>query len=150
MKKEGLERFLKEKRSVYLDSNLFIYQLEDKQPYSPLTHMVFEMMESGKIMGHTSVLSVMELNVGPYKQGRVDLSFSHLALLQNLRNLKIHPVDLMIGDLAAQYRAHYSFRTPDALHLATAMASESRLFIGNDKVLKKFDKISHIVLDDFI
>ncbi|QQR80326.1 MAG: PIN domain-containing protein [Deltaproteobacteria bacterium] len=150
MKKDTFIKLITGNHSLYLDTNIFIYHLEDKDPYSQLTTPLFELLESGKIIGHTSVLSLMELNVGPYKQGRADLSFSHTALLQNLKGLKIHPVDLEIADLSAQYRARYSFTAPDSLHLATGVISKSKLFLGNDKSLRKFKELDLMILDEFI
>lgn len=150
MKKDDFTKLLTKTHSLYLDTTLFIYHLEDKEPYFQLTAPLFELLESGKIKGHTSVLALMELNVGPYKQGRSDLSFSHTALLQNLKGLKIHPVDLNISDLAAQYRARYSFKTPDALHLATSVISKSKTFLGNDKGLRKFKELNVRILDEFV
>lgn len=149
VKKARFESLLRKRKVIYLDTNIFIYHLEDKSPYSELTHIIFEMLESGKIRAHTSVLTIAEINVGPYKNGRADLSFSHIALLEQMKHLSIHPIDTSIADLAAQYRARFSFKTPDALHLATSTYSQSKLFAGNDKGLQKYKEIEHLLLDDF-
>lgn len=42
-------------------------------------------------------------------------------------------VDVQVARRAADLRAHYNLKTPDALHLATAIEHKARLFITTDR-----------------
>ena len=41
-------------------------------------------------------------------------------------------------DRATDIRAHYGFKTPDAIHLAAAILSNCELFLTNDRRLDQF------------
>jgi predicted nucleic acid-binding protein len=51
---------------------------------------------------------------------------------------------------AAQIRAKYNFKTPDAIFIATAIEEGAEVFITNDIRLKKMDEINCIVLSDYL
>ena len=147
-----LEEFLKtilSYRTLYLDTNIFIYHLEDVSPYSDLTALLFEQIESRHITAFTSVLSLMELNVRPYQLNEASRALTHIALLKNLPHLHIREITLEIADRAAQLRAKYRLTTPDALHLSSALQSNCQAFLGNDKDLK-VPEVPCLVLDRFL
>ncbi len=52
------------------------------------------------------------------------------------------------GDLAAELRARYNLRTPDALHVACAIDAGCDAFLTNDTAIKRVSEISILVLDD--
>ena len=127
-----------------------IYHLEDTLPYSELTHIVFDFVEAGNLKGHTSVLSLLELNVKPYQINRPDRAVTHIALLKNLPNFSTHPLTSEMADMAARMRAKYQLKTPDAIHVASALGSQCDTMIGNDQNFKKVKEIHYIHLDQFV
>ena len=139
-------KILAQSDSVYLDTNVLIYHLEGVLPYAELTGRLFETIEEGGLKGFTSTLSILELNVGPYQLNRPELSLTYMALLKNLPNFSIEPLSLDTADSAAKLRAKYRFKTPDSIHLATALESHCDLMIGNDKKMKKITEIEYIYL----
>jgi predicted nucleic acid-binding protein len=52
------------------------------------------------------------------------------------------------GDLAAELRARYNLRTPDALHIACAIDTGCDAFLTNDTGIKRVNEIRILVLDD--
>jgi predicted nucleic acid-binding protein len=58
------------------------------------------------------------------------------------------PVSLAIADSAARLRARYNLRTPDALHVATAINAGCQAFLTNDNTLKRVTELSILILDD--
>jgi len=54
-------------------------------------------------------------------------------------NLSIFPIDVSVADRAVMLRAEYRFKTPDAIQIATALASWADIVntITNDKQWKK-------------
>jgi len=51
--------------------------------------------------------------------------------------VEIVPVSRDILEIATTLRANQGFRSPDAIHLATAIHTEADLFLSADKALKK-------------
>ncbi len=135
---------------MYVDTNILIYHLEDALPYALLTQVIFDGIENKKFRGHTSTLSFLELNVKPYELARPDRALTHIALLKNLPNFSIHPLSLEMADTAARLRAKYHLKTPDAIHLATAIDCGCETMIGNDKGLRKMKEINYLWLKQFV
>jgi len=65
-----------------------------------------------------------------------------------VKHIEISPSILKSG---AQLRAsNPSLRTPDAVHVATAVAQGCKLFLTNDIALRKLREISTSILNDFV
>ena len=69
-------------------------------------------------------------------------------ILLHSDNLLIVPVSSAIADKAAELRARYGIRTPDAIQIATALQGGSSIFLTNDRNLKKIHEIEVITLYD--
>lgn len=59
------------------------------------------------------------------------------AFLGALPGLEIYPVDGKVAKEGARLRARYALRTPDALHLATALVHGATAFLTNDREFRK-------------
>ncbi len=146
----SFKKILSKRRAVYLDTNIFIYHLENVEPYSSLTEVLFELLEHKTLRAHTSVLTLLEINVQFYKIDRPDQAAKCISFLSNLPFLTLHPLSLEIADEAAFLRAKYHLKTPDAIHVASVLKSGSDLMIANDKDFKKVKEIHYSQLDKFI
>jgi predicted nucleic acid-binding protein len=62
-----------------------------------------------------------ELLVHPKLRQATTLEQHYRELLQNSRNFELLPIDVTIAEQAADLRARYHLRTPDALQIATAL-----------------------------
>ncbi len=133
-----------------MDSNVLIYHLEKIPPYSELTLLLIEFIQKGQISGHTSALSFLELNVRPYQKGETNLAANYTTLFKRLPHFSIHPLTLEMADMAARLRAKYKLKTPDAIHVASALACQAQVLLGNDREFKKIKEISYLHLDDFV
>jgi len=145
----AFEKVLKKAGLIYADTNIFIYHLDASPRYSPLTEVFFDLVENGKITAHTSTLTVLELNVKPYQANQSPRALTHIALLKNLPHLLIKDMTIEIADRAAQLRAKHGLKTPDAIHLASALNTGCDLLLGNDADLKKTNTVECLRLDDF-
>ena len=137
-------------KKVFIDTSLFIYQIEEHSKYGNATSLFFDELETGKFSALTSVLSLMEVLVKPYhfQQPEVVSLFEDIFL--NTWNLKLFSINSEIARLAAGLRSQYAVKTPDALQFATAIYHEADIFFTNDKSLKKIDKCSVVCLDDLL
>jgi len=57
------------------------------------------------------------------------------------------PLTLSIADRAAQLRAEYRLRTPDAIQVATVIAGEATGLVTNDFGMRRVEGIEVLVLD---
>lgn len=146
----NIDHYLTSYKKIALDTSIFIYHFENNPVYVGLTNEILEAIVSRKINAICSELIFLELMVLPYKNEREDLIDNYEILLTNFPHLSICPVIRPILRGAAKLRAKYQVKTPDAIHLATAIYHGSQVFIGNDKDLSKIKEIKILNLDQFI
>ncbi len=120
-----------------LDTVTFIYFLEQHPRYYPAAKDIFTQIESGRIAATCSTLIFAELLVPLFKTKETGKADKLTHILSNFPHLSIQPITSEISIDAAKLRADYGFRTPDAIHLASALRAKARSFITNDKNLQK-------------
>lgn len=134
-----------------MDTSVFIYHLEAHLRYAALTRTALSQMESGKWRGVTSAITLMEINVRPWQLGREDIARGYEALLVNFPNLTILDIDRDIARTAAQLRARFNVRAPDALQVAASLSFGAKAFLTNDSQLTRLQNLMDVVvLENFI
>lgn len=134
---------------VALDSAIFIYFIEAHPRYAPLLKPLFMQIDGGSLPAVTSVLTLLETLVVPYRSGDRELAAKYEAILTNGRGLTLVPIHLPIVRLAAEIRARSSLRTPDALQMATALLANCGTFLTNDRRLPALGGMKVLQLEDF-
>ena len=117
---------------IYLDSCLVIYLIEQHPVFAPMVQTAIANQTENRLA--ISGLTKMECLVKPIKSG--DLVFQRhyeAAFGQFVQLALTEPVFLA----AAQLRAHFGLRTPDALHLACAQVHGCTALWTNDDRLAK-------------
>ena len=137
---------------VGLDSSLLIYHLEDVSPYSELTEAAFATVTEGAPSAVLSTISVTELLVRPFAQDRQDRVAALERFVLGLPHTTLVAPSYAAAKEAARLRARYGIRTPDALHVATALTEKAGAFVTNDGELRrlKAEGIAVVVLDDYV
>ncbi|MEH2375111.1 type II toxin-antitoxin system VapC family toxin [Nostoc sp.] len=135
---------------VGLDTAPLIYFIEENPNYLDVTDAFFEAMFSGKFSVVTSVLTITEVLVYPLRQGNTVLAQQYRDILLNSQGLTTIEVFPDIAENAAQLRADYNLRTPDAIQMATAIRGGASLFLTNDARLPSLPALSVLVLDTLI
>jgi predicted nucleic acid-binding protein len=120
---------------VGLDTPPFIYFIEEHPKYLPVVRPVFAAMTKGTLTGVTSALTLMETLVQPYRAGNAPLAGQYEAFLTRSQGLRLDEVTSPILRAAAQLRAVHGIKTPDALHLATALIARCPVYLTNDRNL---------------
>lgn len=118
---------------IGVDTALFIYFIEEDPRFLSLVEPIFEAVAAGKREIVTSMLTLLEVLVVPYRAGNAGLAARYEDLLSNSRGIAV--MDLTRHQLrtAAQLRAATGVRTPDALQLAAALAAGCTTFVTNDR-----------------
>ena len=106
---------------VALDTVAFIYFIEDHSRYAPLVAQLFSDADRGLRLIVTSALTLLEVLVVPYRAGDLALAERYEAILSHSRGVRLVELDHTQLRAAAQLRAAYRVRTPDALQLAAAL-----------------------------
>ncbi|MDP2629399.1 MAG: type II toxin-antitoxin system VapC family toxin [Candidatus Harrisonbacteria bacterium] len=127
--------------TIGLDTQLFIYYLEDNTQYAGRVEKLLKRIQSGKLQAVFSAIGLLEILVGPKKKKRYDLAAEYRQLLTSFPNLAIRGLNENIIEIASDLRASYTIATPDAIHLATAIDSKASSFITNDKKLQNVKEI---------
>lgn len=137
-------------KKVFLDTTPLIYFLDADENFGDKTKQIFEEILSGSGTMISSVITVEEYSVFPYKTGNKEkLKAFHDFV--NECGVSLLPISEHIADRAAQIRAKYSaFKGMDSLQLAAAIESGCDLFLTNDKQLKQFDEVNVITIEDWI
>ncbi len=129
---------------------MFIYHLEASPKYVPLTDCVFSWLDVKTSTAVTSVITMTELLVKPYRESDEDSAAKYYALLSTYPNLEWISPTLEIADLAAEIRALHRLRTPDSLQAATAVHRHATAFVTNDPVFRRMKNFETLILDDFV
>ena len=135
---------------VALDTSIFIYFIEDHPRYSPLLRHLFAHIDDGGVAAVTSVVTLLETLVVPYRSGDRELASKYEATLTNGRGLTVVPIALSLVRLAAEIRATTSVRSADALQLATAVATSCSAFLTNDRRLPSVSGLKVLQLEEFV
>jgi predicted nucleic acid-binding protein len=136
---------------IGLDTSVFIYHLEDHPRYRPLTHELLAGVQAGRQVAVTSVVTVMELTVRPWRLGRSSVAREYEALLVHFPNLVLADVTRAAARRAAQLRARYGVQPADALQAATALLNGATAFVTNDRRLARLaPELNVLVLEGFV
>ena len=126
---------------IALDTVSFVYFLERHPTFYQFAKDLFERIEKGKIEAVASTLVLTELLVPAFRAEGSSKAQEVLRLLAHFPHLKFVKIDTTIAYEASRLRAETALRTPDALHLATALVQKVDWFITNDKAFSRLKNL---------
>ncbi len=133
-------------RLLALDTSTFIYLIEKHPTFFGAVEPIFQAVDAGTIQATTSVLTLLEVLVKPLEANAIALADDFRAAVSASTNLRVIEVDRSVAELAAGIRASYGYRTPDAIHLATAQLAGADAFVTNDDKLCGFSGVNVVSL----
>jgi len=133
-------------RRIGLDTNVLIYYIEEHPIYLKKIEPLIEKIADGKATGITSYVTLLELLVKPIREGRSYLVNQYKTILTG--QLEMVPMDEAVSIKAAELRAKYGIKTPDAIQLASVIHKKGDVFITNDRGLKDVKEIKVLILED--
>jgi len=123
--------------NIGLDTVVFIYFLEHHEVHYPAARLLLERIEAGRLTAVVSALVFSELAVPAFRAGDAPRAQAVTDLLTAFPGLSIIPVTPEISVHAARLRADHGLRTPDAIHIATALLAEADALVTNDHRLQR-------------
>ncbi|HET91032.1 MAG TPA: PIN domain-containing protein [Chloroflexi bacterium] len=136
--------------TVGLDTAPLLYFVGRHPRYLELVRDLFQAVDRGDVAIVTSTITLTEVLVHPLRQRNVELVRRYRDVLLYSPGLSMLPVSPRVAEEAARLRASYGFKTPDAIHLATAILAGGQTFLTNDKRLAKPLSIQVLILDDLL
>lgn len=129
-----------------IDASPFIYLVEQHPTYLQLVREIFARIDGGNFVGVSSVITLIEVLTQPKKLGAALIEREYNALLLHSQHLTIVITTHAIADRAADLRARYSLRTPDAIQIATALQAGCEAFLTNDLALRRVTELRVLAL----
>lgn len=126
----------------------YIYFVEEHPAYAEKVDAILRIAEAAGIEIRSSVISLTEILIKPIQANDQNLLSAYREMLTELEIVQLVPVTAHIAEQAAHLRARYNLRTPDALHLASALSSRCDAFLTNDMNLKRVDGLQILILDE--
>ncbi|HEX9987087.1 MAG TPA: PIN domain-containing protein [Chloroflexia bacterium] len=131
-----------------LDTSAIIYFIEAHPKYDTLITAIFNDIATGRFVGVTSAITLTEVLIQPLLHDDTQLQQRYRDLLLWSDNFEVVSVDAAVAERAANIRARYRLRTPDALQIATALNANCQVFITNDATLHRVSELRVLLLDE--
>ena len=133
---------------VFLDTAPLIYFIEGNSQYHNLLFKIFDLNDKGGFSFITSSITLLEVLVKPLKEGKSDIANQYRNILTKAPGIEVLDVTSSTSEIAAYLRAKYSFRTPDAIQLATSIEAGADYFLTNDNRIKTVTEIPVITIGE--
>ena len=134
---------------IGLDTVVFIYLIEEHPRFLPIVAPVFSAVARTRLPVITSGVTLLETLVIPYRSGNTALAARYEALLTTSRGIRFMDLDRPLLRIAAQLRAVFSIRTPDALQLAATLSGGCRVYLTNDRSLPRIPGLEILRVSDY-
>jgi predicted nucleic acid-binding protein len=143
----GLSRLPRD-GSIGLDTSIFIYYIGEHREWIDAVDSLFAKALSADRRLVTSELTLCETLVLPYRAADLPLVERYEQFLSRSAGLTLMPIDRSLLHAAAQLRAQYRIKTPDAIQVAAALKGECTSFITNDRKLPEIAGLKVIQLSE--
>jgi predicted nucleic acid-binding protein len=121
---------------LYLDANIFIYFVEGHPAFANALALLFRGIDEGSIIAVTSELTLAEVLVKPLADGKPGIAEVYENVLATASKIQMTPVsrDLLLA--SARLRAEWGGKLFDAIHIATALASNCDILLTEDRGIR--------------
>jgi predicted nucleic acid-binding protein len=102
----------------------------------------------GSLFGMTTAIALLEVLVVPMRQHNLALQAEYRDLLLHSNNFATFNITTDSAQIAADLRARYGLKTPDALQLGCALENGCDAFLCNDTAFKRVTELRVLILDE--
>ena len=129
-----------QQKITYFDTSIFVYSVENNQEFGLICNQLMQGIETNLLRAVTSELTLSEAMVFPFRNAHLETQRKYQEIIETSGGLLAVPVLRHILIRAAELRAAQpALRTPDAIHLATALETGCEVFLTNDSRIKNSD-----------
>ncbi|MEL6723213.1 MAG: PIN domain-containing protein [Pseudomonadota bacterium] len=139
---------LKGKR-IYFDTNIFIYIIEGSIQYQKIIDKLTKSILQKDFEPHTSYITLTEVLPPLVKRGDKDTISGTVEFICNNSFFHLSIIDEEICLQAGFLRGELGIKTPDALHVATAINQGCNIFLTNDAGIHVPKNMKRILLYEF-
>ena len=143
-----LQSALRGIQQLAFDTAPLIYFIEKHPNYFDRMLLIMRYIDQGLISGVSATLALTEVLVQPVRAGDTTLAKQYEVILMNSNDFRLEPLTNAIARSAADLRARYNLKTPDAIHVATAIDAGCDAFLTNDSGIKRVTEITVLILDE--
>jgi predicted nucleic acid-binding protein len=130
---------------IYADANVLIRLLEGTPAVrAPIEARLVPLRGTGRFLA-TSRLSRLECRCKPLRSSDTVLLALYEALFQG-PEIQLVEITADVVEKATELRANLNFKTPDAIHLASAILAGASAFLTGDKSLARCGEITVEIL----
>lgn len=145
-----LTRILGQVSRVAIDSMVFIYHFEADERYLPLTRVLFNLVEAGKVEAVTSLITVAEVFSNQAVVADDELVAAYRQVFDTWPNLMVVLPDLTDAMLTGTLRLEYNLRLPDAFQVEAGLSFGAQILITNDERFRKVKRPKPVILKDYL
>ena len=126
---------------LYVDANIIIHLVEHKDDLSRALTDLFTAQDNGQPFLVTSEFTLTELLIGPCRDGDDRLVYRYEASTWSNNQLEVVPVTRAVLWDAAVLRSQYStLKTPDAIHVSTAIGMRcSHILTADQRLANRYE-----------
>lgn len=135
---------------VSIDTSPLIFFIEEHPTYGPLLDTFFEAVSRGEIQLITSAVTLLEVLVHPIRHDDEPLAQRYNDILLSSPHIATISVTPLTAQVAAELRAERNLKTPDAIHLATAITHKADAFLTNDRDFGDTSSVRILKLRDLV
>lgn len=135
-------------KRLYIDAAPLVYYVEENSHYVDRMDVIVVAVEDPSVKAFSSVVTLTEVLTHPLRLGQHHFEQEYRGILLYSDGFQLLPVTIETADIAAHLRARYNLRTPDALHVATAMQANCDVFLTNDTDIRRVTELRVLLLDE--
>lgn len=133
------------------DTAPIVYFIEEHEEFGKIADEIFKTIKDDfSYHSFSSVITITEVLTQPLRKSRRDIYEKYRKFLLNSSNFVIYSIDPIVAEKAAELRAQYGIKTPDAIQLAVGIENNGTLFVTNDRALKRINEIEVLVLKEYL
>jgi predicted nucleic acid-binding protein len=133
---------------LYIETAPLIYYVEEHPDYVAKMDAIIGIVHHAGLNAVSSVITLTEVLNQPMKTGNKKLEQEYRDILVNSGGYRLVPATIPVAEAAAGLRARYNLRTPDALHIASAMHAGCDAFLTNDTGIRRVTELPIMILDE--
>lgn len=135
---------------VYFDTNPLIYFVEQNTTLFSVVSPIFDMIGTGDIQAFTSEFTLTEILIKPMRDKELNMIELYTDFLFDDDIFTLTKTTRNIFLSAAKIGGLSWLRTPDAIHMASALENECQFFITNDRKIHSQKWISVLYISDYL